>query len=81
MIVVDASAITELLLQTELGTRVEHRIYRTMLSSTRRIFLDVEVLSALRRLVQAGEVRADRTVEAVEACRCCEYFGMVTSIS
>ena len=28
MIVVDASAITELLLQTELGTRVEQRLYR-----------------------------------------------------
>ncbi len=66
MIVVDASAITELLLQTELGTRVERRIYRNDDILHAPHLLDVEVLSALRRLVHAGEVPADRAEDAIE---------------
>jgi len=66
MIVVDASAITELLLQTELGARVERRIYRDDDDLHAPHLLDVEVLNALRRLVQAGEVRAERAAEAIE---------------
>ena len=66
MIVVDASAITELLLQTELGTRVERRIYRDDDDLHAPHLVDVEVLNALRRLVQAGEVRAERAAEAIE---------------
>lgn len=66
MIVVDASAITELLLQTALGTRVERRVYRDDEDLHAPHLLDVEVLSALRRLVRAGEVRAERAEEAIE---------------
>jgi len=66
MIVVDASAITELLLQTALGTRVERRIYRGDDDLHAPHLLDVEVLSALRRLVHAGEVPAERAAEAIE---------------
>jgi len=66
MIVVDASAITELLLQTELGTRAERRIYRDDDDLHAPHLLDVEVLSALRRLVHAGEVVAERAEEAIE---------------
>lgn len=66
MIVVDASAITELLLQTELGTRVERRIYRADDDLHAPHLLDVEILSALRRLVHAGEVVAERAEEAIE---------------
>jgi predicted nucleic acid-binding protein len=66
MIVVDASTITELLLQTELGARVERRIYRDEDDLHAPHLLDVEVLSALRRLVHAGEVRATRAEEAIE---------------
>jgi len=66
MIVVDASAITELLLQTELGTRVERRVYRNDDDLHAPHLLDVEVLNALRRLVQAGEVRVERAAEAIE---------------
>jgi predicted nucleic acid-binding protein len=66
MIVVDASAITELLLQTALGTRVEQRLYREDADLHAPHLLDVEVLSALRRLVQSGEVRPERAEEAIE---------------
>ncbi len=66
MIVVDASAITELLLQTELGTRVEQRILQGNDDLHAPHLLDVEVLSALRRLVRAREVVAERAQEAIE---------------
>jgi predicted nucleic acid-binding protein len=66
MIVVDASAITELLLQTALGTRVEQRLYRQDDDLHAPHLLDVEVLSALRRLVQSGEVLSERAEEAVQ---------------
>src|SRR4029450_9410281 len=67
VIVVDASAVTELLLQTELGTRVEqplggdgpHALHPPHL-------LDVRVLSALRRLVLTSELRPERAAEAIE---------------
>ena len=66
MIVVDASAITELLLQTELGGRVERRLYRRDDDLHAPHLIDVEVISALRRLVQRGELVAARAEEAVE---------------
>ena len=66
MIVADASAITELLLQTELGTRVEQRLSRDDDDLHVPHLLDVEVLSALRRLVHAGEVLPARAEEAIE---------------
>jgi len=66
MIVVDASAITELLLQTDLGTRVERRLYRDDDELHAPHLLDVEILSALRRLVQARQVLAERAAEAIE---------------
>jgi predicted nucleic acid-binding protein len=66
MIVVDASAITELLLQTALGTRVEQRLYRKDDDLHAPHLLDVEVLSALRRLVRSGEVLPERAEEAIQ---------------
>jgi predicted nucleic acid-binding protein len=64
VIVVDASAVTELLLQTELGTRVEQRLGGDDLHAPH--LLDVEVLSALRRLVLTSELRPERAAEAIE---------------
>ena len=66
MIVVDASAVTELLLQTKLGIRVEQRVYGKDETLHAPHLLDVEVLSALRRLVHAGEVPAERAEEAID---------------
>lgn len=66
MIVVDASALLEFLLQTPLGTRVEARLFRDRDEFHSPHLLDVEVTQALRRLVRAGEVSADRAAEAIE---------------
>jgi predicted nucleic acid-binding protein len=66
MIVVDASAIAELLLQTNLGIRVEARLYRDAGDLHAPHLLDVEVLGALRRLVRAGELPAERAAQAIE---------------
>jgi predicted nucleic acid-binding protein len=66
VIVVDASAVTELLLQTPLGAHVEMRLFRDGDDFHAPHLLDVEVAQALRRLVRAGDVRADRAEEAIE---------------
>jgi predicted nucleic acid-binding protein len=66
VIVVDASALLEFLLQTPLGSRVEARLFRDEDEFHSPHLLDVEVTQALRRLVRAGEVSADRAAEAIE---------------
>jgi predicted nucleic acid-binding protein len=66
VIVVDASALLEFLLQTPLGLRVEARLFRDEDEFHSPHLLDVEVTQALRRLVRAGEVSADRAAEAIE---------------
>ena len=66
MIVVDASALLEFLLQTPLGTRVEARLFRDEDEFHSPHLIDVEVTQGLRRLVRAGEVSADRAAEAIE---------------
>ena len=66
MIVADASAIIEFLLQTTLGMRIEERLYRDGDEIHAPHLLDVEVLSALRRLVRAREVPPDRAEEAIQ---------------
>lgn len=64
MIVVDASAILEFLLQTPLGAKVEARLFRDGDEFHAPHLLDVEVAQALRRLVRTGEVQAARAEEA-----------------
>jgi predicted nucleic acid-binding protein len=66
VIVVDASAMTEFLLQTPLGTRVEARLFRDGDDLHAPHLLDVEVVQALRRLVRAGDVPPDRAEEALD---------------
>ena len=65
MIVVDASALLEFLLQTPLGARVEARLFRDRDEFHSPHLADVEVTQGLRRLVRAGEVSPDRAAEAI----------------
>jgi predicted nucleic acid-binding protein len=66
VIVVDASAMTEFLLQTPLGSRVEARLFRDRDEFHAPHLLDAEVVQALRRLVRAREVLRDRAQEALD---------------
>jgi predicted nucleic acid-binding protein len=65
VIVVDASALLEFLLQTPLGTRVEARLFREAEEFHSPHLVDVEVTQGLRRLVRSGEVTAARAAEAI----------------
>jgi predicted nucleic acid-binding protein len=65
VIVVDASALLEVLLQTALGNRVEARLLRDDDEFHAPHLIDVEAAQALRRLVRAGEVSAIRATEAL----------------
>jgi predicted nucleic acid-binding protein len=65
VIVVDASALLEFLLQTPLGARVETRLFRDEEELHSPHLVDVEVAQGLRRLVRAGEVSPDRAGEAL----------------
>ena len=66
MIVVDASAMVEFLLQTPLGARVEARLVRDAPEFHAPHLLDVEVVQALRRLVRIRELSVARAGEAME---------------
>lgn len=66
MIVIDASAMTEFLLQTPLGARVENRLVRAAVGFHAPQLLDLEVAQALRRLVRTGELRASRADQALD---------------
>ena len=65
MIVVDASALLEFLLQTRLGARVEARLFRDEDDLHAPHLVDVELVQGLRRLVRTGEVSAARAAEAI----------------
>lgn len=69
MIVLDASAAVEWLLQTSTGVQVARRI----LSSRERLhaphLLDIEVPQVFRRYVAAGDLSASRAEEALEDLR------------
>ena len=65
MIVVDASALLEFLLQTPLGRRVEARLFRGEDEFHAPHLIDVEITQALRRLVRMGELSTERATEAL----------------
>jgi predicted nucleic acid-binding protein len=65
VIVVDASALLEFLLQTALGTRVEGRLFRDRDEFHAPHLADVEVTQGLRRLVRAREVSPARAAAAI----------------
>lgn len=65
MIVLDASAAVDWLLQTPAGQRIEKRIYSRNESLHAPHLLDIEVTQVLRRLAREGTVPARRAEEAV----------------
>ena len=65
MIVLDASAAIDWLLQTSAGKRIEKRIYSHNESLHTPHLLDLEVTQVLRRLVREGALPAHRADEAV----------------
>jgi predicted nucleic acid-binding protein len=65
MLVVDASAVAELLLARPAADAVAHQLREHEFDLHAPHLLDVEVLSALRRLVAAGDASADRGGHAV----------------
>ncbi len=66
MIVVDASAVIELLLRTEIGERVESRMFGETTTLHAPELLDYEVLSALRRRELRDQIGPTRALEALE---------------
>lgn len=64
MIVLDASAALELLLQTPLGGRVAARALASEESLHAPHLLDVEVAQVMRRYTLAGELTAERAEQA-----------------
>jgi predicted nucleic acid-binding protein len=65
MIVLDASAAVDWLLQTPAGQRVEHRIYSRNETLHTPHLLDVEIAQVLWRLVRQRVVSAQRADDAV----------------
>lgn len=66
MIVLDASAAIEWLLQTKVGGRVEERIFADADTLHAPHVLDLEVAQVLRRYVTARIITADRGREALD---------------
>ncbi len=66
MIVLDASAAIDWLLQTAAGKRIDQRIYSDSESLHAPHLLDLEVSQVLRRLVREGTVSAHRADDAIE---------------
>jgi predicted nucleic acid-binding protein len=65
VIVLDASAAIDWLLQTSVGQRIEKRIYSHNESLHAPHLLDLEVAQVLRRLVREGTITAHRADEAI----------------
>ncbi len=66
MIVLDASAVVELLLRTDAGVRLAARLADPEVTLHAPHLLDVEVAQVLRRLVLARQLSAERAAEALE---------------
>jgi predicted nucleic acid-binding protein len=65
LIVLDASAAIEVLLQTEAGAPISERLLSPDSSLHAPHLLDVEVAQVLRRLVRDGQLKAERASEAL----------------
>lgn len=65
MIVVDASAVLEVLLQTPAALRLSRRMFDSRETLHAPHLLDVEVAQVLRRYARAGAISPDRGAEAL----------------
>lgn len=80
MIVLDASAAVEWLLQTPAGHRIEDRIFSRRDTLHTVHLLDVEFAQVLRRLVRERTVtprRADEAIQDLSALRIARYAPML----
>ncbi len=66
MIVLDASAAIDWLLQTVVGMRIEQRIYSKAETLHAPHLLDLEVTQVLRRLASEGKISTDRAEQAIQ---------------
>ena len=66
MIVVDASAVLEVLLRTLVAPAIERRLFAAGESLHAPHLIDIEVAQALRRYAAAGDMSAERGREALE---------------
>ena len=66
MIVVDASAVLELLLRTDKGIKVQERVLDSGESLHAPHLIDIEVTQTLRRLASLKEITAARGKQALE---------------
>lgn len=69
MIVVDASALLEILLNERLAASVAHRIFDASESLHAPHLIDVEIAQVLRRLVRKREMTPDRGEQALDDLR------------
>ncbi len=65
MIVIDASAVLELLLATSAGAQIEERVFSTAETLYAPHLLDLEVVQVLRRYSSAGDMTPQRAQEAL----------------
>jgi predicted nucleic acid-binding protein len=66
VIVLDASAAIDWLLQTSVGQQIENRIYSRRESLHAPHLLDLEIAQVLRRLVREGLVSGPRAEQAIQ---------------
>ena len=66
MIVLDASAVVDWLLQTVAGQHIEQRIYSHHDTLHTVHFIDVEFVQVMRRLVREGTITSKRAEEAID---------------
>jgi predicted nucleic acid-binding protein len=66
VIVVDASALLEVLLRTPLGAAIETRLFGTLQALHAPHLLDVEIAQVIRRFTMAQEIDAERAQAALD---------------
>ncbi|MEZ5513287.1 MAG: type II toxin-antitoxin system VapC family toxin [Steroidobacteraceae bacterium] len=68
MIVVDASALLETVLQAKLADQLMHRLFEALASLHAPHLLDVELTQSLRRLAQRKDISVERAAQGLVDC-------------